>query len=402
MSPKRFLPVFLFSLLIILNCAHRSPPPTPLPLPPPPPKEKVKTEFLLNAYKSPSGQTDNIQEVLEKKKAVYHALNSLSSKNNIVIIYDASGSMREKTGASSPKKFEAAYEGLKQIGTLFQQNDNVRLFVFGSKKRSGITNEGLIPRKDYVRAVEASSDVELVYSSPQEGFNQKDFLATTKFLGTENTYIGDTPIGYSVLKTHQILQGTPNSKVILISDGLETGPVLAQNISKDKAAEERLRKKYPNYSDLTISASDAIKKLVNDHIHFSPIIYGLKSSVPGGPVGEKEIQGIREFYSKLAEESGSAYLEAVTPIELLNAFMDAEMMSLTYGLYSLEPDKKNQLVAKGKIGIPVMVEEGRYLLKMDTEKAFQQEVELKPQVKNVYFFDIDKEGKLRVFREGSQ
>jgi hypothetical protein len=385
---KRFLPVFLSVLLILLSCVHRSPPP------------KTKTEFLLMASKSQTSKTVNLEEVLEKKKAVYRALKSLSSKSNIVIIYDASGSMREKIGESGTRKFEAAYEGLKQIGTLFQPSDNVRLLVFGSKKPSGITNEGIILRKDYVRAVEASSDVELVYSSQREGFNQKDFLATIKFLGSEHPYIGDTPIGYSVLKAHQILRGTPNAKVILITDGEETGSLLAQSISKDKAWEERLRKKYANYDEITISAFESIKKLVEDKIHVSPIIYGLGGSMGDKSVREKESQSIRNFYQKLATQSGSVYLEAVTSLELLNAFMEAEMMSLTYGLYTMERNKKDQLMAKGKIGVSLMVEDGRYLLKTDTEQPFEQVVELRPQVKNVYFFDIDKDGKLRIFREG--
>ena len=80
---KRFLPVFLSVLLILLSCVHRSPPP------------KTKTEFLLMASKSQTSKTVNLEEVLEKKKAVYRALKSLSSKSNIVIIYDASGSMRK-------------------------------------------------------------------------------------------------------------------------------------------------------------------------------------------------------------------------------------------------------------------------------------------------------------------
>ncbi len=385
---KRFLPVFLSVLLILLSCVHRAPPP------------KAMTEFLLLGSKSQTSKTGNLEEVLEKKKSVYRALKSLSSKSNIVIIYDASGSMREKIGESGSRKFEAAYEGLKQIGTLFQPSDNVRLLVFGSKKPYGITNEGTILRKDYVRAVEASSDVELVYSSPREGFNQKDFLATIKFLGSEHTYIGDTPIGYSALKAHQILRGTPNAKVILITDGEETGSLLAQNISKDKAWEERLRKKYPNYDEIMISAFDSIKKLVEDKIHFSPIVYGLVSSMGDKSAREKESQSIRNFYQKLATQSGSIYLEAATYQELLNAFMDAEMMSITYGLYALETNKKDQLVAKGKIGVSLMVEDGRYLLKTDTEQPFEQVVELRPQVKNVYFFDIDKDGKLRILREG--
>lgn len=385
---KKFLPVFLTVLLILFSCVHRAPPP------------KAMTEFLLLGSKPQTSKTGNLEDVLEKKKSVYRALKGLSSKTNIVIIYDASGSMREKIGESGTRKFEAAYEGLKQIGTLFQPSENVRLLVFGSKKPSGISNEGIIPRKDYVRAVEASSDVELVYSSPREGFNQNDFLATIKFLGSEHTYIGDTPIGYSVLKAHQILRGTPNAKVILITDGEETGSLLAQNISKDKAWEERLRKKYTNYDEIMVSALESIKKLVEDKIHFSPIIYGLSGSMGDKSAHERESQSIRNFYQKLATQSESIYLEAATYLEILNAFMDAEMMSITYGLYTLERNKKDQLVAKGKIGVSLMVEEGRYLLKTETEQPFEQVVELRPHAKNVYFFNVDEEGKLKILREG--
>jgi hypothetical protein len=388
---KRGFALFLGAILFLTHCAHH-----------PPPKEKVKTEFLLLGTSSSSGQAGNLQEALGKKKAIYDAIKQLSSTNNIVIIYDASGSMRGNLAEGGPKKYEAAYEGLKQIGTLFQSSDTVRLFVFGSKKPSGITSDGVVIRKDYIRAMEASGDVELVYASSKEGFSQKEYLAAIKYLGSPAAYIGDTPIGYSVLRVHQIIKGTPKAKVILITDGEETGPLLAQSISKDKAWEERLRKSYPNYDDLTISAFGSIKRLIADTIHFSPILYGLKGSMTGTPVSEKEAKSIRDFYHKLATESGSIYLEAVTPSELLNAFMDAELMSLPYGLYSLENDKRNQLVAKGRIGLSLTVEEGRYLLRTDTERPLELEVELRPSVKNVYSFDIDPNGKLRVLREGTQ
>jgi len=373
--------VFLFILLTVMSCAHK---PQPAPLP----KERVKTEFLLVGHRSPAGQPDHSQEALEKKKEIYHALKNLSGQSHIIIIYDASGSMRERLGEKEQKRFEAAFEGLKQIVSLFRPKDDVRLVVFGSKKLSGLTSEGVIIRKDYVRAMEACGDVELVYNSPKEGFDQKDLFKAIQFLGSEKAYIGDTPIGYSVLKAHSLLKGLPNSTAILITDGEETGPLLAQNISKDKAWEQRLKRDYPNFDDLTVSAFDSIKKLVDEKIHFSPILYGLR-----GP-GDKEAQKIRDFYHKLATASGSASLEAATPHELLNAFMDAEMMSFTYGLYSTESDKKGQLMAKGKLGIPLMIEEGKYLLRIDTEKPFEQEVELKPRVKNVYSFNINKEGKM--------
>jgi len=377
---KKIFPIFIVVLLFLNGCASRQPPP--------PPKDKVKTEFLLVGHRSPTGQPDSSEEALEKKKEIYYSLKNLSGQNHIVVIYDASGSMKERLGGKEQKRFEAAYEGLKQIVSLFRPKDDVRLVVFGSKKLSGLTSEGVIIRRDYVRAMEACADVELIYSSPKEGFDPKDILKAIQFLGSEKAYIGDTPIGYSVLKAHGLLKGLPNATAILITDGEETGPLLAQNISKDKAWEQRLKREYPNFDDLTVSAFDSIKKLVDEKIHFSPILYGLR-----GP-DDKEGKKIRDFYHKLATASGSVYLEATSPHELLSAFMDAEIMSFTYGLYSTEPDKKGQVVAKGKVGIPLTIEEGKYLLRTDTEKPFEQEVELKPRVKNVYSFNINKDGKM--------
>ena len=384
---KKIFPVLIVALLFLNGCASRQPPP--------PPKDKVKTEFLLVGHRSPSGQPDHSQEALEKKKEIYHALKNLSGQSHIVIIYDASGSMRERLGEKEQKRFEAAYEGLIQIVTLFKPNDQVGLIVFGSKKLAGLTSDGVIIRKDYIRAMEACGDVEIIFSPQKKGFNQKEFLTAIHFLGSEKAYIGDTPIGYSVLKAHSLLKGLPNATAILITDGEETGPLLAQNASKDKAWEQRLRKEYPNFDELTLSAFDAIKRLVDEKIHFSPILYGLQGS------GDKEAQKIRDFYHKLATASGSASLEAATPHELLNAFMEAEMMSFTYGLYSTESDKKGQRMAKGKVGIPLTIEEGKYLLRTDTEKPFEQEVELKPRVKNVYSFNINKDGKMSLMAIGN-
>jgi len=386
---KRTHPSFFFILLIILlllttvHCAHKPPA-----QPTPPSKERARTEFLLVAHRSSSGQTDTSFEAMEKKKEIYHALKRLSGPAHIVIIYDASGSMRERLGGKDQKRFEAAYEGLKQIVSLFRTKDDVRLLVFGSKKPSGLTTDGTIIRKDYLRAMEACADVELVYSSPKDGFDPKDLLKSIQFLSSEKAYIGDTPIGYSVLKAYSLLKGLPNAIVILITDGEETGPLLAQSISKDKAWEQRLRKQYPQFDDLTISAFDSIKNLVDGKIHFSPILYGLR-----GP-DDQESQKIREFYRKLATASGSVYLEAATPQELISAFMDAEIMSLTYSLYSTEPDRKGQQIAKGKVGIPLTIDEGKYLLRTDTEKPFEQEVQLKPQPKNIFSFNIDREGRM--------
>lgn len=64
--------------------------------------------------------------------------------------------------------------------------------------------------------------------------------------------------------------------------------------------------------------------------------------------------------------------------------------------------KQDQPVTRGRVGVSIMVEEGRYLLKTETEQPFEQGVDLKPQVKKIYYVDMDKDGKLRIFREGEK
>ena len=304
------------------------------------PVEKATTEFLLMGFRSPGEQKDLTEELLAKKKKVYSSLKKLNSKHNVVIVYDASGSMTTKLPGMNLKRYEAAYEGLKKIGNLFSKDDKVWLIVFGSRKPFGIIQDGGLYRRDYMRAVEAGNDVEIVFHSQDAGFDEKEFLASINYLKSEKAYIGDTPIGYSILKAQEILKGLPNANVILISDGEETGPLLAQNVSKSKAWEQRIRAKYPHLDKITVSAEKAIDGLVGEGVSFTPIIYGVMDKKAGGSADERAVQNIRAFYQKMASASGSIYLEAATPLELLNAFMDAEMMSITYTLSSSEDDQE--------------------------------------------------------------
>ena len=382
-------------LFLILFCFSCTSTPKPAPLPP---TANVDTEFVLTGYQPGAGLKDLTEDLLRKKKAVYSALKRLNSNHNVVIVYDASGSMTAKLPGMSLKRYEAAYEGLRKIGNLFSREDNVWLIVFGSKKPFGIIQDGTVYRKDYMRAVEAGNDVEVVFSSKDKGFDEKTFLESITYLESEKAYIGDTPIGYSILKAHEILKGLPNSKVILISDGEETGPLLAETILKSKAWEQRIRAKYPHLDDITISAEEGIKRLVADGASFNPIIYGVMDQAIGGPSDKGNVQSVRAFYRKMASASGSVYLEAVTPLELLNAFMDAEMMSVAYSLYSTEDRKKGGPVARGKVGVPITVKEGSYRLRTESEQPFESSIEAKPGEKNTYIFDIDDEGRLKIVR----
>ena len=385
--------ILVFVLLFLFSCAS-----PPKPVLPPPSKEKVATEFLLMGFHSLGEQKGLTEELLAKKKKIYSSLKGLSSKHNVVIIYDASGSMTAKLPGMNLKRYEAAYEGLKKIGNLFSRDDKVWLIVFGSRKPFGIIQNGGLYRSDYMRAMEAGNDVEIVLHSQDAGFDEKEFLTSINYLKSEKAYIGDTPIGYSILKSQEILKGLPNAKVILISDGEETGPFLAQNVSKSKAWEQKIRAKYPHLDKITISAEEAINRLVDDGVSFTPIIYGIMDQEAGGSTDKRTVQNIRAFYQKMASASGSIYLEAVTPFELLNAFMDAEMMSIAYTLSSSEDESKGEPAAKGKIGIPITIQEGRYLLRTNTELPFEAGVEAKPSEKNIHVFDVNEEGKLKIMR----
>jgi hypothetical protein len=382
--------ILFFVPLFCCSCAS---PPKPAPV------EKVTTEFLLMGFRSPGEQKDLTEGILAKKKKVYSSLKKLSSRHNVVIVYDASGSMTTKLPGMNLKRHEAAYEGLKKIGNLFSRDDKVWLIVFGSKKPFGIIQNGGLYRRDYMRAVAAGNDVEIVFHSRDAGFDEKEFLSSIHYLESEKAYIGDTPIGYSILKAQEILKGLPNAKVILISDGEETGPLLAQNVSKSKAWEQRIREKYPHLEKITISAEKAIDRLVGEGVSFTPIIYGVMDQKSGGSTDERTVQNIRDFYQKMASASGSIYLEAVTPLELLNAFMNAEMMSIAYTLSPAEDDQKNEPAAKGKIGIPITIQEGRYRLRTNTEQPFAADVEAKRGEKNIYVFDENEEGNLKIVRD---
>jgi len=353
----------------------------------PPPKAKLPADFLLAGTSSEG----DLKDITERKKAVYHALKERSGQSSIVIIYDASGSMVDKGGEKGQRKFEAAYQGLYHIGSLFGSEDEVKLLVFGSTKPFGLMKDGSVFHNDYHRAMEAAEDVRLVYSCAPGRFNRTEFYSSIKYLESEKAYKGDTPIGYAVLKAHEQLREAKNAKVILITDGQETGPQLSHVVSKDKNREIRLRKEFQNYDDITIGAETAIKGLVSDNINFSPIVYGLGSSSSD----TAESNRIREYFRDLAAKSGSLYIEAMTPLELLNAFMDAELMSVRYGLYS-SVDGKKQEAFSGRVGIPISAEEGSYTLGIHLPSPLEYPVELRPSEKNIYYFVTDGSGRITV------
>ena len=194
---KTLSAILILTLMVLVGCAHQPPPVQPPPPEPPrgvapplpaprqalapAPRERMKTELLLMGTLPPSS-SESLEQVVNKKKAIYQALKGLGGKNSILIVYDASGSMRERIGETKTKKFEAAFEGLTRIGTLFGPDDHVWLFVFGSKKPFGLSSEGILYRKDYVRAMEAAEDVGLIYDSSKKGFSQNDFQAAIQFL----------------------------------------------------------------------------------------------------------------------------------------------------------------------------------------------------------------------------
>ncbi|OQX26706.1 MAG: hypothetical protein BWK80_09060 [Desulfobacteraceae bacterium IS3] len=352
-----------------------------------------------------SGTTFNLvmdkgKSGLETKEKVYKVVKSMVGPSNTVIVYDASGSMHYETpvgddsAKKSQKRYELAYQGLTKVAEIFDQNDKVWLLVFGTKVPYELSEGRSLKDINFEKAFRTHSDIVQVYGEKDAGYNREKFMSAIRFLKSGKAYIGDTPIGYSVVKATALLESKPNAKIVLITDGQETSPVLAKAIAGKKSQEKKLKAKYPDYNDILISASDALERAVQKKIHFTPILCGLKSITKNRTTTDKEVAETRAFYENLAHETGSAALEASSSEGLASAVMDAEAASLTYEIF--KGDLPEQKIAEGKAGVPLNLDPGTYRLVVNTVPRIETEITVKEHTANVYVLKSAEGGAMKV------
>ncbi|OQY59678.1 MAG: hypothetical protein B6245_05220 [Desulfobacteraceae bacterium 4572_88] len=329
----------------------------------------------------------------EGKKELYKAVRKMIGPSSTVILYDASGSMIYDT-QQNLRRYELAYKGLTQIAGLFGEDDKIWLLVFGSKVPFELTKDRRITQKNYEKAFKSHTDVISVYDGTS-GYDHAAFMSAIRFLGSRNAYIGDTPIGYAVLKAGEILKSVSGGKIILITDGEETGPILADGISRNKAWEDELREKYPHYDEVTISAASALDRVTSGEIYFTPILCGLENAGGNRVTTDGEIEKIRLFYENLAQATGSIVLQVSSAEGLVSAFIDAELVSLGYEIYrghEVLPEKK---VGEGHIGVPVKLDAGKYRVVANTNPPTERDVVVKGGKSNIYVLIVDSDGLLQ-------
>ncbi len=366
--------------------------------------ETSDTTFSLVMDKGESG--------LGTKEKVYKIVKNMVGPSNTVILYDASGSMHYETPAGEDsskkvqKRYELAYQGLTKVSELFDENDKVWLLVFGTKVPYELSEGKSLKNIDFEKAFRTHSDIVQVYGQKDAGYNRAKFVSAIRFLNSDKAYIGDTPIGYSVVKATELLESKPNAKIVLITDGQETSPILANAISGKKGWEKKLRSKYPDYDNILISASAALEKAVEKKIHFTPILCGLKSITKNRTTTDREVAETRAFYENLAHETGSAALEASSSEGLASAVMDAEAASLTYEVFRAIPllDKvpvlkdnlPDQKIAEGKTGVPINLEPGTYRLVLHTTPSIETEITVREHTANVYVLKSADGGAMKI------
>ncbi|MDM8525563.1 hypothetical protein QUF80_19510 [Desulfococcaceae bacterium HSG8] len=349
---------------------------------------------------------------LTEKQGLYKVIKGMTGPTNTVILYDASASMNYETPVETKageeqtqKRYELAYGGLTKLAEIFDENDKIWLVVFGSKVPYELTKSKKSNQINCEKAFISHSDVVSVYGEKDGGYDYKEFMSAITYLESGDSYIGDTPIGYAILKALEFLESKPNSKIILITDGEETAPLLAEMISRRSGEEEKLRKKYTDYDAVTISASSALEKARGKGIYFTPILCGLKSVTKNRATSDTEVETTRSFYKKLAKESGSVPIEVSSAEGLASAFIDAEVINLTYDVYNYVPlpdvYKKipllpDQKVGTGNTGVPMKLDPGKYRIQVHTTPPVETNVTIEADKPNTYVLMTGDDGTFKL------
>lgn len=341
---------------------------------------------------------------LKERQDIYNAIKNMVGPSNTVIIYDASGSMRYETRVDgekqTQKRYELAYQGLAKISELFDEKDHVSLLVFGSKIPYALSEGKKTERINFEKAMKTHSDIVKVYEADEAGFNHEKFMTAIRFLKSEDAYIGDTPIGNAVLKAVDLLENKENAKIILITDGYESTPELADALAKNAKWEEKLKAKYADYDNILIPAGASLEKAIEKKVSFTPILCGLKSVTKERSNTDREAAEIRTFYQDLAKQAGSVVMEASSSEGLASAVMDAEATGLTYTVYKklpvIEKVMPKTKVAEGKTGVPIKLDSGEYHVVVNTVPPIEKVVTVKEGRENTYFLKIGGDGILDV------
>lgn len=152
-------------------------------------------------------------------RAAYDLVTTYKNPDNVLIIYDASGSMRWPVKPGGEPRYKETYKAFADYVEQISPKSNVGLIVFGSSKPSGIF-DGTI--NDMAKA-SASCNDDIEVSVPLARFSAAAFQAQVRRLQSIDSYRGDTPIGSAISRATEELGKAAGTRkhIILITDGVE-------------------------------------------------------------------------------------------------------------------------------------------------------------------------------------
>lgn len=241
-------------------------------------------------------------------QAAYDLVASFKNRDNVIIIYDASGSMRWPVKSGGAPRFKEAHKAFADYVQRASQNNNVGLMVFGSRQPSGIM-EGVI--HDMAKAkVSCNDDIEV--RVPLGKLSAATFQGEIGRLQSSESYRGDTPIGNAVTKAADLLAKAVGARkhIILITDGAEE-------------CWQPDGKGVPG----SVSPKDAIRSATGKGIDVSIVSFGIGRNKEGTVLANQ-----KDTLASLKSMATGVFVEANTGEELFAALMQVEIERFPFAL----------------------------------------------------------------------
>jgi hypothetical protein len=267
-------------------------------------------------------------------ESAYSLISNIKSPDNILIIYDASGSMRWPTAPGGEPRYKHAHKSLARYLEGVRASDNVGLIVYGSRYPSGVFG-GKIQN---AAVAKKSCTEDIVVTVPFGKFNKGSFRSELDRLSQSRSYRGDTPIGGAIVKATSIFKGidVDRKHIILITDGAE------ECFNKGDRS---------NSVPGSASPEDAVQKAADEGITVSIVAYGVGRGKDGHVVANPE-----QALNSLRNLSTGVFVVANTGEELTKALMQVEVENFKFDLLDL--NKKT--VGKFSIGQTIQVDVSKY------------------------------------------
>ncbi len=277
-------------------------------------------------------------------EAAFKLVNTIRDPESVVLIYDASGSMRWPIRAGGEERYGPAFRALQQFIDRLGKQDQVAIIVYGSTLPSGVS-DGKVTNPSRAKA-SCSDDIRIaVPLAPLS--NRNEIKAKISNLGKIDAYRGDTPIGGALNKAADLFNGVSGTKrVVLLTDGVEECyPLVAGS---------------PN-------PEEAVKRLAAQDITIDVLFAGGGLNAQGSLTARSS--GAAENLRKLAT---GQFFEAASFDDLVDALLRIEIAKFRYELVS----KDGKVAARARIGEPVTVPSGEYIFRGLTSHGFQKTIQL--------------------------